>query len=81
MEKKIIEEKLCEIVAEILGTPKEELKRNTTFVQDLGADSLTIMEIMTRCEDAFQITISDEEAENMKSIGDAVDYIASRVKK
>jgi len=80
VERKEIEEKLYDIVSEIIGTPREELKPETTFVHDLSADSLTIVDIMTRCEDVFQITISDEEAENMKSIGDAAKYIKSRVK-
>jgi acyl carrier protein len=79
VEKKEIQEKLYEIVSEIIGTPKEDLTLETTFVQDLSADSLTIVDIMTRCEDVFQITISDEEAENMKTIGDALKYIQSRL--
>ncbi len=81
MERKEIEEKLYDIVSEIVGAPKDELKLETTFVNDLSADSLTIVDIMTRCEDVFQITISDEEAENMKSIGDAVKYIHTRLEK
>ncbi|NUM34691.1 MAG: acyl carrier protein [Candidatus Brocadiae bacterium] len=79
MERKEVEEKIYNIVSEIIGTPKDELTLKTTFIHDLCADSLTIVDIVSKCEDVFQINISDEQAENMKSIGDAVDYICSRL--
>jgi len=79
VERKEIQEKLYNIVSEIIGTPKEELTLKTTFVHDLSADSLTIVDIMSKCEDVFQINISDEQAENMKSVGDAVEYIHTRL--
>lgn len=81
MQRKEVEAKIFSIVSEILATPKEKLSLTTSFTKDLGADSLAILDIMMKCEEAFQLTISDEETENIKTIGSAVDYIVKHVGK
>ena len=76
-----VEEKVFQIVSEVLAIPKEKLTHNSSFIKDLGADSLTILDVMMKCEDIFQLTISDEETENIKTIGNAVDYIFENLTK
>ena len=80
MTRQEIEEQILNIVSEVMGTQKDKLALSTSF-KDLGADSLTILDIMMKCEDTFQITISDEETENIKNIGNAVNYIHTHIAK
>jgi acyl carrier protein len=70
-----IEEKVIEVVSEQLSVDKGEVKRETSFVNDLNADSLDIVELVMELEDEFDLTIPDEEAEKLNTVGEAVDYI------
>ena len=71
--------KVKEIIAEKLGVNTEQLTDSARFIEDLAADSLTITELMMALEDEFKIEIVDEDAEKMKTVGDAVKYIESKV--
>lgn len=66
--------KVKEIIVDQLGI-EEELTEDTTFIDDLGADSLDMVELTMALEDEFNISISDEEAQQIKTVGDAVEYI------
>lgn len=68
-------EKLKEIIAEILNVDPDEITLNTTFVDDLGADSLDVFQIIMGIEEEFDIDISSENAEKIVSVGDAVEEI------
>lgn len=68
-------EKLTEIIAEVLNVDKEEVKPETTFVDDLGADSLDIFQIIMGIEEEFDIEIANEDAEHIVTVGDAVEQI------
>ena len=70
-----IEEKVIEIVAEQMGVDKTEVSRETFFVNDLNADSLDTVELVMEFEDEFELSIPDEEAEKIQTVGQAVDYI------
>ncbi len=75
MEEKEITEKVIAIVAEQMGKDKAEITRDTDFVQDLNADSLDTVELVMEFEDEFETSIPDEEAEKIKTVGQAIDYI------
>ena len=68
-------EKLKEIIAQILNVDTDEISMETTFVDDLGADSLDIFQIITGIEDEFDIEISDDASQNIKTVGDIVSHI------
>ena len=68
-------EKLKKIIAEVLNVDEEEITMETTFVHDLGADSLDIFQIIMGLEEEFDIEIDNEEAENIVTVADAVDQI------
>ena len=68
-------EKLQNIIAEVLNVEADEITLNTTFVDDLGADSLDIFQIIMGIEEEFDIEIAQEEAEKIVSVGDAVEAI------
>ena len=68
-------EKLKKIIAEVLNVVVEEITMDTTFVDDLGADSLDIFQIIMGLEEEFDIEIANEEAEKIVTVGDAVDQI------
>jgi len=70
-----IEEKVIEIVAEQMGVDKSEITRETSFVNDLNADSLDTVELVMEFEDEFELSIPDEEAEKIQTVGQAIDYI------
>ncbi len=70
-------EKLKEIIEEVLNVDVEEITMDTTFVDDLGADSLDIFQIIMGLEEAFDIEIANEEAEKIVTVGDAVEQIKS----
>ena len=72
-----IEDKVKGIIVEQLGVDPEEVTMEASFVNDLGADSLDTVELVMALEEAFKIEISDEEAEKIGSVGDAVRYIQS----
>jgi len=70
-----VEDKVKAIIVEQLGIPEEDVKPAASFIDDLGADSLDIVELVMAMEEEFEIEIPDEEAENIKSVGDAIKYI------
>ena len=76
-----IEEKVIEIVAEQMGVDKSEITRETSFVNDLNADSLDTVELVMLFEDEFELSIPDEEAEKIQTVGQAIDYIREHAKK
>lgn len=76
-----IEERVIHIVCENLGVSKEQVTRATSFTEDIGADSLDIVELVMELEEEFEITIPDEEAEKIKTVGEAIDYIDNEIKK
>ena len=69
------EERVIEIVCENLGVNKEQVNRSTSFIEDVGADSLDIVELIMELEEEFEITIPDDQAEKIKTVGEAIDYI------
>ena len=75
-----IEEKVYQIVSEQMGLDKSELARDTSFVDDLNADSLDTVELVMEFEDEFEMSIPDEEAEKIRTIGQTVDYIVEHRK-
>ena len=72
-------EKVKEIVVEQLGVEEEEVTEKSSFVDDLGADSLDIVELIMAFEEAFETEIPDEDAEKIATVGDAVKYIKENV--
>ena len=75
-----VEETVIGIVAEQLNLKKEEVKPGSSFVEDLGADSLDTVELVMALEEEFQMEIPDEEAEKIQTIQHAVDYIVKNAK-
>lgn len=71
----MIFEKVQEKVAEQLGVDAEEVLMESSFIDDLGADSLDIVELLMALEEEFDIEIPDEEAEKLATVGDVVEYI------
>ncbi len=76
-----IEERVIQIVCDNLGVNKEQVTRNTSFQEDVGADSLDIVELVMELEEEFEITIPDEEAEKIKTVGESIDYIERELEK
>lgn len=72
---KSVEDQLKSIIAEQIGVSVESLREEAKFIEDLGADSLDIVELMMNIEEAFNIDIPDDEAEKMLTVGDALRYI------
>ncbi len=72
-------EKIQEIIADVLNVEASEIKMDTTFVDDLGADSLDIFQIVTGIEDEFNIEIETDEAENIVTVGDAIEQIKNAI--
>ncbi len=70
-------EKVVSIVSEQMGVEKGEVKKETSFVNDLNADSLDTVELVMEFEDEFDMSIPDEEAEKIQTVGDAVEFILS----
>ncbi|CRZ34319.1 acyl carrier protein [Herbinix hemicellulosilytica] len=68
-------EKLQKIISEVMNVDPDEITEDTTFVDDLGADSLDIFQIIMGIEEEFDIEISNEDAENIVTVGDAVEQI------
>ena len=76
-----IEQKVIEIVSEQLGVDQSKITRDTDFINDLNADSLDTVELVMEFEDAFELSIPDEEAEKIRTVGQAIDYIREHSKK
>jgi len=72
-------EKIQEIIADVLNVDADDIKEDTTFVDDLGADSLDIFQIIMGIEEAFDIEIDNDEAEKIVTVGDAVEQIKNAV--
>ncbi|HHT9105870.1 MAG TPA: acyl carrier protein [Candidatus Wujingus californicus] len=70
-----IEEKVKAIITKQLGIKSEQITRETSFINDLGADSLDTVELIMEFEDAFDMNIPDEDAEKIRTVGDAIKYI------
>ena len=75
-----IQEKVFQIVSEQMGIDKSELTKETSFVDDLNADSLDTVELVMEFEDEFEMSIPDEEAEKIRTIGQAVEHILANCK-
>ena len=70
-----VEDKVIGIVSSQLGVPKEEVTRESSFVDDLKADSLDVVELVMEFEDEFEVTIPDDDYEKIRTVGNAIDYI------
>ncbi len=79
-EKMNVEEKVKNIIVEQLGVEPEQVKPEAQFVNDLGADSLDTVELIMALEEEFNIDIPDEQAEKIKTVGEAIDHIKAKVK-
>ena len=75
-----VEEKVKHIIVEQLGVDEEEVKSEASFVDDLGADSLDVVELVMALEEEFGLEISDEDAEKLTTVKHAVDFISSHAK-
>jgi len=79
-ELKNIEERVIEIVCEQMGASRDKITNETSFIQDLGADSLDTVELVMEFEDEFDLNIPDEDAEKIQTVGQAITYIQEHVK-
>jgi acyl carrier protein len=75
-----VEDKVKQIIVEQLGVDEAEVTPSASFVDDLGADSLDQVELIMAFEEAFDIEIPDEDAEKIKTVQDAVDYVEKNAK-
>jgi acyl carrier protein len=75
-----VEQKVKSIIAEQLGVGEDEIKPESSFIEDLGADSLDIVELVMAMEEEFEVEIPDEEAEHIKTVGDAINYVNTHKK-
>ena len=75
-----IEDKVKNIIVEQLGVDEKEVKAEAHFVDDLGADSLDVVELVMALEEEFKLEISDEDAEKLTTVKQAVDYIGAHAK-
>jgi acyl carrier protein len=74
-----LEKRVSEIIVEQLGVAKEEIVAEASFIDDLGADSLDIVELVMAMEEEFDVEIPDDDAEKIQTIGDAVAYLKERL--
>lgn len=72
-------EKIKGVIVEQLGVDEDDVAEDAAFVDDLGADSLDIVELVMALEEEFGVSIPDEQAEKIKTVGDAVDFIVENV--
>ena len=75
-----IEEKVISLIVDQLGVDKEKVKPESSFVDDLGADSMDIVELVMTLEDKFSIQIPDQEEGNIRTVQDAIDFIKDNQK-
>jgi acyl carrier protein len=76
-----IRDKVIEIVCTQMTASKDKVTESTSFINDLGADSLDIVELVMQFEEEFEIPIPDEDAEKIQTVGDAIKYLESHPKK
>ncbi|MGI9431187.1 MAG: acyl carrier protein [Myxococcota bacterium] len=74
-----LEERVAGIIVEQLGISREEVKPEASFIDDLGADSLDIVELVMAMEETFDVEIPDDDAEKIQTIGDAVKYLKDKI--
>ncbi len=74
-----IQAKVTEIIVDKLGVEEEDVKLDSSFTNDLGADSLDTVEMIMEFEKEFDVTIPDEDAEKISSVGDAIEYLKANV--
>ncbi|HEX8716402.1 MAG TPA: acyl carrier protein [Gemmatimonadaceae bacterium] len=74
-----LDEKVKEIIAKELGVEREKLTDDASFMEDLGADSLDTVELVMEFEKEFDIDIPDEDAEKLRTVGDALNYLKAKV--
>lgn len=77
---KPIEEKVKDIIVEQLGVNPEQVTPTASFIEDLGADSLDIVELVMAFEEEFSVEVPDEDAEKLQTVGDVINYIKERAK-
>ncbi len=75
-----IEQKVRDIIVQQLGVDAEKVKPEASFVEDLGADSLDTVELVMAFEEEFGVEIPDEDAEKIRTVGDAINYLKEHVK-
>ena len=76
-----VEQKVKQIIVEQLGVDQSQVDGTASFVDDLGADSLDIVELVMAFEEAFELDIPDEDAEKITTVKDAIDYIGAKMAK
>ena len=79
-EQKKTEDRVIEIVCEQMGASRDKITLETSFIQDLGADSLDTVELVMEFEDEFDLNIPDEDAEKIQTVGNAITYITEHAK-
>ena len=72
-----VENRVKSIIADQLGVAEDQITPESKFIEDLGADSLDIVELIMAMEEEFQTEIPDEEAEKIRTVGDAINYVTS----
>jgi len=72
-----VAERIIQIVAEKMDKPKEEISEDKSIINDLGADSLDVVEVIMDIEDEFELSIPEEDAQKINTIGDAIDYVTA----
>ena len=80
MAEKTTEEKVKDIIVEQLGVNPEQVTEKASFIEDLGADSLDIVELVMAFEEEFYVEVPDEDAEKLQTVGDVIKYIDERAK-
>lgn len=80
MEEKEIREKVSKVIKEKLGVEEEKIVDTASFVEDLGADSLSLVDIAMALEDEFGMEIPDEDIEKIRTFGDTIEYIKGKIK-
>ena len=76
-----VRDRVIEIICEQMGQNKDKVSEDTSFINDLGADSLDTVELVMELEDEFDLSIPDDAAEKIKTVGDAIRYIDEHAKK
>jgi acyl carrier protein len=81
MTRENISDEIKKLISESLSVDMKEIKEDSKFVDDLGADSLDIVELVMSMETKFDVEIPDEDAQKIKTVGEAVDYISNKISK